>query len=96
MGHVAVGVGGGVGAGEEAVCARLASLVETNGAQEGLRGVTEAEAAAALEVPLVLVREHLRMGEARGVLCRDEGPEGRRFFRNFFPEAFGGASLEVS
>lgn len=26
------------------------------------------------------------MAEARGVLCRDEGPEGLRFWRNFFDD----------
>ena len=31
--------------------------------------------------------EHLAAAEARGALCRDDGPEGLRFFRNFFADA---------
>ena len=28
--------------------------------------------------------DFLLTAELRGVLCRDDGPEGLRFFRNFF------------
>lgn len=49
--------------------------------------ITQTEAAAALHVPLAVASEQLLMAEARGVLCRDEsGPEGLRFYRNFFCE----------
>ena len=51
------------------------------------RGVTRAEAAAALEVPLAVAGEHIAEAEAAGLLCRDDGPEGMRFFKNFFPAA---------
>lgn len=52
--------------------------------------VTQTEAAAALRVPLAVASEHLLMAEARGVLCRDDsGPEGLRFFRNFFRDPPG-------
>lgn len=48
--------------------------------------ITQTEAAAALKVPVAVASEHLLMSEARGVLCRDDGPEGLRFFRNFFSD----------
>ncbi|WIA08844.1 hypothetical protein OEZ85_008265 [Tetradesmus obliquus] len=41
----------------------------------------------ALSLPLTLAREALLVAEARGVLCRDDGPEGLRFFANFFMAA---------
>jgi len=50
-------------------------------------GLTAVEAASHLSVPLPVAREQLLMAESRGVLCRDEGPEGLRFYRNFFVEA---------
>lgn len=60
--------------------------------------ITQTEAAAALQVPLAVASEHLLMAEARGVLCRDDGgPEGLRFFRNFFldpPDVFQRRALQ--
>jgi hypothetical protein len=43
--------------------------------------------AAALGVPLAVAGAHLAMAEAAGVLCRDAGPAGVRWFRNFFDGA---------
>ncbi len=40
----------------------------------------------ALRVPLTIAAQHLATAEARALLCRDDGPEGLRFFRNFFAE----------
>ena len=66
------------------VCARLAAL--TGGAGLGAP-LTASDVAAALAVPLAVAGEHLAAAEARGTLCRDDGPEGLRFFRNFFADA---------
>ncbi|DBB08546.1 TPA: hypothetical protein ACH3X3_008685 [Trebouxia sp. C0006] len=66
----------------EQVCARIGQLVA---ADEGLGpAVTASDVASALTVPLPIASEHLLTAENRGVLCRDDGPEGLRFFRNFF------------
>jgi ESCRT-II complex subunit VPS36 len=43
--------------------------------------------AAALGVPLPVAGEHLAAAEAAGMLCRDDGPEDVRFFKNFFATA---------
>ena len=48
-------------------------------------GVTRDEAASALNIPLPMAYEHLLAAEAAGLLCRDDGPQGLRFFNNFFP-----------
>jgi hypothetical protein len=87
---------------DEQVCRQLAEMVMPQPAQqqegsEGRRreaawemlgpGVTSTDVAATLAVPLAVAGEHLLTAEARGVLCRDDGPEGLRFFRNFFAEA---------
>ena len=48
--------------------------------------ITRTEVAVTLGVPVAIAGEHLRMAEGRGVLCRDDGPEGLRFFRNFFSD----------
>ena len=49
--------------------------------------LSAADVSAALLLPLTLAKEALLVAEAAGVLCRDDGPEGLRFFRNFFKEA---------
>lgn len=67
------------------VCARVAELV----AGEGLGPpVSAAEVAAALSVPLTIAAQHLATAEGKALLCRDDGPEGLRFFRNFFEEVY--------
>ncbi|EFN52457.1 hypothetical protein CHLNCDRAFT_12611, partial [Chlorella variabilis] len=66
---------------DDAVCRRLAEMVllATLGPS-----ITRTEVAVRLAMPVPVAGEHLRMAEARGVLCRDDGPEGLRYFRNFF------------
>ena len=55
---------------------------------EGLGPALSAHStAAALRVPLAIAQAHLATAEAAGMLCRDDGPEGLRYFRNFFAEA---------
>ena len=58
-----------------------AALLGTLGA-----AITRTEVAVSLGVPVAIAGEHLRVAEGRGVLCRDDGPEGLRFFRNFFSD----------
>ncbi|DBA94712.1 TPA: hypothetical protein ACH3X1_002268 [Trebouxia sp. C0004] len=68
----------------EQVCARIGQLVASD---EGLGpAVTASDVASALTVPLPIASEHLLTAENRGVVCRDDGPEGLRFFRNFFSD----------
>ncbi|KAK9803478.1 hypothetical protein WJX73_006449 [Symbiochloris irregularis] len=66
------------------VCRQLQALVPGPGLGPSL---TASDVARALQVPLPIASEHLTMAEGAAVLCRDDGPEGLRFFRNFFPEA---------
>ncbi|KAG2455075.1 hypothetical protein HYH02_000897 [Chlamydomonas schloesseri] len=48
-------------------------------------GVTAGDVAVALGgISTVIAAEHLLLAEARGVVVRDDGPEGLRFYRNFF------------
>ncbi|GFR45576.1 hypothetical protein Agub_g6970, partial [Astrephomene gubernaculifera] len=48
-------------------------------------GLTAGDLALALGgVTVTIAAEHLLTAEARGVVCRDDGPEGLRFYRNFF------------
>jgi ESCRT-II complex subunit VPS36 len=65
-----------------------AELGEPEAALLGSLGpaLTRTEVAAALGVPVPVAGEHLKTAEGRGVLCRDEGPQGLRFFRNFFAD----------
>ena len=53
--------------------------------------LTQQAVASARDVPLAVAGEHLATAEARGVLCRDDGPEGLRYFRNFFVDAAAAA-----
>jgi ESCRT-II complex subunit VPS36 len=66
-----------------------AAMAENDGALLAALGpsITSTEVAVGLGVPVPIAGEHLRTAEARGVLCRDDGPEGLRFFRNFFADA---------
>lgn len=73
----AVAAAAGQAGGEEAAPALLSSLGPP---------VTRLEVALALGVSVAIAGEHLHMAEARGVLCRDEGPRGLVFYRNFFPD----------
>ena len=72
----AAAAAGGAGA-EEALPALLASLGPP---------ITRLEVAMALGVSVAIAGEHLSMAEGRGALCRDEGPRGLVFYRNFFPD----------
>lgn len=47
-------------------------------------GITRAELAVAFGVPLPIAGEYLTGAEAAGMLCRDDGPDGLRFYKNFF------------
>lgn len=66
------------------MCAQLQGLTGLQGLG---RPLTSSDVAAALSIPLAIASEHLLAAEARGVLCRDDGPEGLRFFRNFFSDS---------
>ena len=70
------------------VCTRVAKLVGGEGLGPAL---SVSSTAAALRVPLAIAQEHLLTAEACGRLCRDDGQEGLRFFRNFFAEVDVGA-----
>lgn len=69
------------------VCQQLSDLVKEVFLEELGVGLTPSDAAAALQVPLAIAVQHLRTAESAGVLCRDEGPEGIKWYRNFFADA---------
>ncbi len=62
---------------------RLQQLTGSSGLGKSL---TASDVAAALSVPLAIASEHLLAAESHGALCRDDGPEGLRFYRNFFAD----------
>ena len=51
-------------------------------AAQGSEGTCAADAAHQLGLTPAIAREYLLAAEARGVLCRDEAPDGLRFFKN--------------
>lgn len=67
------------------VCQRVAALVRGGPGELG-PSLSSSDAAAALSVPLAIALQHLHTAEVAGVLCRDDGPEGLTFYRNFFVE----------
>ncbi|KAK9822045.1 hypothetical protein WJX74_002862 [Apatococcus lobatus] len=70
---------------DQQVCERVRGMVQ---GKEGLGpALSASDVAQALQVPLAIAQEHLLLAEGAGVLCRDDGPEGLRFFKNFFVEA---------
>ena len=78
----------GEGSADAAVAGPAAVADAADAALLGTLGaaITRTEVAVTLGVPVAIAGEHLRMAEGRGVLCRDDGPEGLRFFRNFFSD----------
>lgn len=69
---------GGSGSGAGA-CSSAVSLLSGLGA-----GLTAGDVAKLQNVSLTIAAEYLLMAEQRQVLCRDDGPDGLRFFHNFF------------
>ena len=72
---------------DEAVAKKIEKLVapEALSGNVGLGpGVGPAEVSVALGLPIALAQEALLVAEMQGVLCRDDGPEGLRFYWNFF------------
>lgn len=49
-------------------------------------GISASEAARALGMAPALAKEQLLAAENKGHLCRDDGPDGLRFFLNFFKD----------
>eukprot|EP00879_Flechtneria_rotunda_P024552 GHRR01026031.1.p1 GENE.GHRR01026031.1~~GHRR01026031.1.p1 ORF type:complete len:417 (+),score=181.07 GHRR01026031.1:326-1576(+) len=84
---------------DKQLCSKIEQLMQQKAAQKPDTLIGDATAAPALgpplsatdvsvklALPLTLAREALFVAESAGVLCRDDGPEGLRFFRNFFRE----------
>lgn len=63
-----------------------AQLQELTGKQGFGRPLTSSDVSAALSIPIAISTEHLLAAEACGLLCRDDGPEGLKFYRNCFAE----------
>jgi ESCRT-II complex subunit VPS36 len=59
----------------------VSELLEQLAAQSD-DGTCAADAAHRLRLTPALAREYLLAAEARGLLCRDDAPDGLRFFRN--------------
>lgn len=69
---------------DDEVFARVKSLVMK---PETMRvGLSASDAARALGIAPALAKEHLLTAEKKGYLCRDDGPDGLRFFLNFFKD----------
>ena len=74
--------------GDDAMGARLAGMAREQGSLDAF------QVARALGIPPALAREHLRIAELRGSLCRDEHMEMLSFYPNRFTE-FGGIGESV-
>ena len=51
-------------------------------------GIGVVDAARLAGLPPGIAREHLLTAESAGKLCRDDAPDGLRFFQNKFKEGF--------
>ena len=69
---------------ESAICQKIDQLVETLEPTALSAPLTAVDVVRELNVPLTIAMEHLLLAERNGVLCRDEGPGGLRFYANFF------------
>lgn len=70
---------------DDEVCRKVALLVDAGRDLGGLGSpLTASDVAVAFSIPISLAQQHLLTAEMMGILCRDDGPEGVRFFHNFF------------
>eukprot|EP00850_Spirogloea_muscicola_P003348 SM000013S26517 [mRNA] locus=s13:798735:801432:+ [translate_table: standard] len=70
---------------DEEVLARISDLVSQPAVLE--TGINASEAAFALNMAPALAKEELLLAESCGILCRDDGADGLRFYQNFFKNA---------
>eukprot|EP00249_Psilotum_nudum_P012784 c23981_g1_i4 orf=339-731(-) len=68
---------------DEEIFTRITALVKSETVSSG---ISASDAARALGVAPALAKEHLLNAESKGLICRDDGPDGLRFFFNFFKE----------
>eukprot|EP00850_Spirogloea_muscicola_P017839 SM000157S02069 [mRNA] locus=s157:144056:146758:+ [translate_table: standard] len=70
---------------DEEVLARISDLASQPAVLE--TGINASEAAFALNMAPALAKEELLLAESCGILCRDDGADGLRFYQNFFKTA---------
>lgn len=75
---------------DEAVCDKVMTLLHAVAAAAEVPdlggGLTATKAATDWQLPMAVATEQLLLAERSGLLCRDDGPEGLIFYRNFFLE----------
>lgn len=84
---------------DEALCAKLERMTR-DARGKAVLGIGPDEVSSGLDVPFILAREYLLMAETNQVLCRDDGPDGLRFYSNLFlspppAETAGGSILDT-
>jgi len=67
---------------DDEIFMRIRTLVKSG--EAAIVGVGASEAARALGMAPALAKEQLLAAESQGLLCRDDGADGLRFFHNFF------------
>eukprot|EP01023_Acetabularia_acetabulum_P027803 TRINITY_DN26314_c0_g1_i1.p1 TRINITY_DN26314_c0_g1~~TRINITY_DN26314_c0_g1_i1.p1 ORF type:complete len:604 (-),score=72.92 TRINITY_DN26314_c0_g1_i1:256-2016(-) len=73
---------------EKVICCKIGEMVKTEDVSCCGIPLTASKVAHQMGVPLSIAQEHLFLAEKKLILCRDDGPEGLRFFRNFFMDPF--------
>ena len=66
---------------DENACARLSAVLTSDESS-----IDSYDAAQILETTPEIALEYLCVGEARGILCRDDGPSEVRFYANKFAD----------
>ena len=69
---------------DEALYEKLQAM--TRGSGGNVVGIGPDDVAADLDIPFILAREYLFMAEGNQMLCRDDGPDGLRFYDNVFKQ----------
>lgn len=69
---------------DDEVCQRIEEWIkpESNGSLS--RSLIASDLVEEFRIPLTIAQEHLLIAEQREVLCRDDSPDGVRFYYNFF------------
>jgi len=67
---------------EDTICAKVTWLAEEDKALA--KPLTAVVMARELQMPLTIAEQHLLLAEKREVLCRDDRPDGLRFYYDFF------------
>eukprot|EP00210_Caulerpa_lentillifera_P004173 g3979.t1 len=69
---------------DDEICQKIEKWIKTEQPRQLSRSLIASDLVEQFRIPLTIAQEHLLIAEQREVLCRDDSPDGIRFYFNFF------------